>query len=315
MENFAVVGTGLIGRAWAMVFARAGHPVTLYDIDSAAAERALAIIERSLIDLDNHGLLNDAVANIRARIRIVPTLAETLREADYVQENASENLALKQSLYVEMDRLAPAHAVLASSTSFIPTSQFSASVTGRHRCVVAHPVNPPHLVPVVEISGAPWTSRDTIERTRELQEKVGQTTVIVEREIPGFILNRLQSVLMAEAFRLVEGGYCSMDDLDKCLKDGLALRWSFMGPYETVDLNAPGGLSDYVQRFGNTMMALDASAESTPRELSSEFFQRADAERRRKLPMANKETREAWRARSLMALPTHKREMQQKDGG
>jgi 3-hydroxyacyl-CoA dehydrogenase len=115
--------------------------------------------------------------------------------------------------------------------------------------VVAHPVNPPHLVPVVEVCGAPWTSPETKRRMIEILREVGQVPIDVKREIDGFILNRLQVALLTEAFRLVQEGYVSPEDLDHTVADGLGLRWSFMGPFETIEMNAPGGIPDYCERY------------------------------------------------------------------
>src|SRR5207244_7368730 len=115
-----------------------------------------------------------------------------------------ETLAAKREIFAALDRLAPADAVLASSTSTIVASQFTEQLAGRHRCLVAHPVNPPHLVPLVELVGAPWTTPATIAKAKAIYESVGQSPIVVQREIDGFILNRLQAVLLSEAFRLVD---------------------------------------------------------------------------------------------------------------
>ena len=159
-----------------------------------------------------------------------------------MQENGPETAAAKRAIFADLDGAAPPAAILASSTSFIPASQFSEGLPGRARCLVGHPVNPPHLVPVVELCGAPWTAPETIARARTLYESARQAPITVNREIFGFVLNRLQGVLLAEAFRLVGEGVVSPQDLDVTLKDGLGLRWSFMGPFETIELNAPGGI-------------------------------------------------------------------------
>jgi hypothetical protein len=151
---------------------------------------------------------------VRARVSAATTLQNCVEDADYVQENIAEKVDVKRRLYAEMDAAAPPDCILASSTSSIPTSVFSESVPGRQRCVVAHPVNPPHLVPLVEISPAPWTAPEVVRRTRELQEKVGQVPILVNKEIQGFILNRLQAALTFEAWRLVEEGYVSVEDAD-----------------------------------------------------------------------------------------------------
>jgi 3-hydroxyacyl-CoA dehydrogenase len=158
-------------------------------------------------------------------------------------------LDVKRATFEHLDRAAPRGAILASSTSAIVASKFTETLAGRARCLVAHPVNPPHLVPVVELCGAPWTSAQTLGRAREILEGVGQVPIEVKREIDGFILNRLQVALLTEAFRLVQEGYVSPEDLDHTIADGLGLRWAFMGPFETIELNAPGGLSDYCERY------------------------------------------------------------------
>ena len=134
---------------------------------------------------------------------------------------------------------------------------------GRARCLIGHPVNPPHLVPLVELCGAPWTSPEAIDRARNIYREIGQVPVTINREINGFVLNRLQGALLAEAFRLVGEGYISADDLDHTVKDGLGLRWSFLGPFETIELNAPGGIPDYCARYTGFYKEL-ASASAGP---------------------------------------------------
>jgi 3-hydroxyacyl-CoA dehydrogenase len=134
---------------------------------------------------------------------------------------------------------------------------------GRARCLVGHPVNPPHLVPLVELCGAPWTAPESIARAREIYREIGQVPVTVNREINGFVLNRLQGALLAEAFRLVGEGFISAEDLDHTVKDGLGLRWSFLGPFETIELNAPGGIPDYCARYTGFYKEL-ASASAGP---------------------------------------------------
>jgi 3-hydroxyacyl-CoA dehydrogenase len=311
MEKIGIVGAGLIGRAWAMVFARAGHPVKMWDADPAAVPKALGLIGEALEQLKEFGLLAEAPATVRARVSAAATLQDCVKEADYVQENVAERVDVKRRLYADMDAAAPPHCVLASSTSSIPTSVFSESVPGRQRCIVAHPVNPPHVVPLVEISPAPWTAPDVVKRTRELQEKVGQVPILVNKEIQGFILNRLQAALTFEAWRLVDEGYVSVEDADKCLKDGLGLRWSFMGPFETGDLNAPGGISDYAARYGGVMYEMIKDVRYKP--MSASLIGRVEAEQRKVMPQERHAEREAWRDRRLMALIAHKRAVADKD--
>jgi 3-hydroxyacyl-CoA dehydrogenase len=248
MANAGIVGAGLIGRAWANVFARAGWTVRVWDPDAKQRAGAARLIEESLHELATYELVSDPHMAAK-RVSVVATLEEAVAGADYVQESGPEVLEVKRATFEQLDRAAPPNAILASSTSAIVASRFTEALAGRARCIVAHPVNPPHLVPVVELCGAPWTSEETKRRAREILKSVGQVPIDVKREIDGFILNRLQVALLTEAFRLVQEGYVSPEDLDHTVANGLGLRWAFMGPFETIELNAPGGVADYVERY------------------------------------------------------------------
>jgi 3-hydroxyacyl-CoA dehydrogenase len=248
MPSAAIIGAGLIGRSWAIVFARAGWQVRLTDPSAEARAAAPGLIRRGLDELAVHGLAADPAA-AAGRVTLVETVAEAVAGVDLVQENSPEVVELKREVFAELDRHAPAEAILASSTSAIVASRFTEDLPGRARCLVAHPVNPPHLVPVVELCGAPWTSPEVIARARSIYEAVGQVPITVNFELEGFILNRLQGALLAEAFRLAGEGAVSPEDLDKTVRDGLGLRWSFIGPFATIELNAPGGIPDYCARY------------------------------------------------------------------
>lgn len=312
MSKIGVIGAGLIGRAWAMVFARAGHDVALYDGVEAALPAAIETIKHRLADLNAAGLIDDP-AGVLERITPVQRLEEAAKDAVYIQENVPETIQHKQLMFATLDVLAPADAILASSTSTIPASAFTENINGRARCLVAHPVNPPYLVPLVELAPAPWTDAAVVARARTLLEESGQVPIVVNREIQGFILNRLQGALLAEAFRLVEDGYVSTDDLDKTLAHGLGLRWSFMGPFETIDLNAPGGVRDYVARYGALFYEMQ-KAQADPRKWSATLVDRIEQDRRRSVKHDDLDARQAWRDRRLMALAAHKKQMDQKEG-
>ena len=239
-----------------------------------------------------------------ARIVAADTLAQAVQNAAYVQENGPERLDDKRALFAELDRLAPPNAVLASSTSGIPASAFTEALPGRGRCLVAHPVNPPYLIPLVELCPAPWTEPAIIERTRALMLQVGQVPVAIKHEVQGFVLNRLQGALLAEAFRLVADDVVSPEDLDATVKHGLGLRWSFMGPFETIDLNAPGGLQEYCARYGG--LYADLQQQMTPRAWDAALVAELEAARRDVLPSSHHAERQAWRDQRLMALLAHK---------
>ena len=297
----AVVGAGLIGRSWAMIFARAGWSVRLYDPAPDAVEAAPALCEAGLRDLAAHGLCDDP-AGAAKRIAAVPALADAVAEAALVQENGPEQLAIKQALFAELDRLCGPETILASSSSAIQASLFTEDLAGRHRCLVAHPVNPPHLIPLVELSGAPWTAPDTIERARAIYAAIGQTPITVRKEIEGFILNRLQGALLAEAFQLVTQGYVTPEDLDRTVSDGLGLRWSFMGPFATIELNAPGGIPDYCARYTGFYKRL-AAAPAPPAVYEPDA---TEAILRQWQSAADLPARMRWRDGRLAALRVHK---------
>jgi len=312
MEKIAIIGSGLIGRAWAMVFARAGHPVRLFDAAPEAAQQALALIRAGLEELREFGLIAESAETVAKRVSATATLADALKDADYVQENTAENLDVKRTVYRQMDDLAPAHCILASSTSTIQTSRFSEGLKGKQRCIVAHPGTPPHLLKLVEIVPAPWTSAETVERTRKLMEDCGQIPTVLRKEIQGFILNRLQYAVIAEAYRLWEDGVASIDDIDKTVRDALGLRWSFMGPIETISLNAPGGVPDYDERYGEIVHQVNASQRARPWD--KEAVKRLEAERLRSRPIKDIASRRTWRDRRLMALLAHRRQMATNEG-
>jgi 3-hydroxyacyl-CoA dehydrogenase len=166
------------------------------------------------------------------------------------------------------------------------------------------------VVPIVELSGAPWTSPETVERAREYYAGAGQVPIVVKKEIDGFILNRMQAVLLSEALRLVGEGYVSAEDLDKTIRDGLGLRWSFMGPFETIELNAPGGIPDYCARFGAAWAEL-ASRPVTPALWGKENVARAVASWGRAPTPQQILDKQRWRDDRLAALVAHKKSQPQ----
>lgn len=307
----AIIGTGLIGRSWAMVFARGGHDVMLWDQDGAQVERALANIAHALPEMAAAGLIDDPPA-ILARIGGAHSLSEALNGVGFVQENIVERAEPKQALFAEIETHARADAVLSSSTSAIMPSIIFGGLASRHRCLVAHPMNPPHLAPIIEICGADFTSPAALETASSFMTGCGMKPIAVKREIEGFILNRLQFAVMNEAFRLISEGYVSPEDLDVTIKDGLALRWSFMGPIETVDLNAPGGIADAMGRYGGAIRRVGEQQSAAPAWPDS-VAEILDAARRSQVPRDKIAEATAWRDRRLMALAVHKRDQEKKN--
>jgi 3-hydroxyacyl-CoA dehydrogenase len=305
INKVAIVGAGLVGSGWAIVFARAGMTVRVFDGEASIRTSMLGHVASSLAELADIGLVDD-VATVLGRISVADTLAEALADADYIQESVFERTDVKTAVSLEIDRAMRPEAIVGSSSSGIPASAFTEGCTNRGRFLIAHPVNPPHLVPVVELVPAPWTEPEVVPAVRDLMDRVGQEPVVVNREVEGFILNRLQGALLNEAWALFEAGYATAADIDKTVSHGLGYRWSFMGPFETIDLNAPGGVSDYAARLGPLYHSV-AQDRTEPRPWSQELIDRVTAERRAALPVDGLASRRAWRDRKLMHLVAHKR--------
>ena len=248
----ACIGAGTVGRSWAVVFARAGHDVMIWDADPRAMAQARAAIATTLAGLADAGALDDPSATL-TRISHAADLETAVRGASYVQESIVERVDAKRTLYDRMDGLLTSGAIIGSSTSAIPGSQFLTARANSARYLVAHPVNPPHLIPLVELCPSPETAPQTIDYVAGLMRAAGQTPIRLEREIEGFLLNRLQWALLSEAMHLVGEGYCSAEDIDAVMTDGLALRWALMGPLAVGHLNAAQGLKGYFEGLGEAI--------------------------------------------------------------
>ncbi len=307
MSCVAIIGSGFIGRAWAISFARAGHHVALWDPVEGAPAAARDYIEALLPDLERNELLNGVAPGVLLG-RIVGTarLDEALDGVDYVQENAPEVLDVKRDLFSKLDPLTPRSAIIASSTSALLPSSFTEHVEGRERCLVVHPINPPYLIPAAEVVPAPWTSAETVSRAADFLRGAGHAPIVMKREIDGFVMNRLQGALLEESFRLVADGFASVEDIDIGIREGLALRWSFMGPFETIDLNAPGGVRDYVLRYQQIYERLFPSMQRRV-DWAGPVLAGVEQDRRAKVAAEDLPARQAWRDRRLMALLAHKR--------
>ncbi|WP_416906847.1 MAG: 3-hydroxyacyl-CoA dehydrogenase [Polymorphobacter sp.] len=291
IDSVAVIGVGNVGRSWAVVFARAGLRVRLWDADPAAIARAQPLIGEALAEMPTAAL---------ARITAHASLAEALAGALWVQESVAERLEVKQALFAEMDALADPQAILASSTSAIPGSQFMAALPGAARCLVAHPVNPPHLIPLVELCGTPATAADTLARADALMAAVGQSPVQLAHEVEGFLLNRLQWALMGEALHLVGEGLCSPADIDRVMTDGLARRWSFIGPFMVAHLNASAGVRGYYAGLAEAIGRVQASLR-TDYPPSPALVDRLAEALEAQVPVDEIAARQAWRDKMLLA--------------
>jgi 3-hydroxyacyl-CoA dehydrogenase len=310
LNQVTIIGSGMVGCCWAIIFARAKYNVCMFDTDpSKKLDAVLKTVEAKLETLKKHNLLEESIADILGRIVGSANLADAVAASFYVQECIPEELALKKDIFGKLDAFALPEAMLASSTSNIPASQFTEDLHCRNRCLIVHPINPPHIIPLVEIIPSPWTTAGVTETVRNLMIKVGQKPVTLKKELPGFIVNRLQYALLGECYRLVQDGYISPEDIDTTITEGLAMRWSFMGPFQTIDLNAPKGVEDYCNRYNDGISKIlkdeDNNAPFKP-ELAQILTQHQrsvyDVE---KIPDAIE-----WRDQKLLSLARHKIEDQ-----
>ncbi|WP_287742745.1 3-hydroxyacyl-CoA dehydrogenase NAD-binding domain-containing protein [Methylobacterium sp.] len=237
-----IIGCGTVGASWAALFLAHGHDVTATDPAPGAQERLDAFVENARRQLAELGLRGEG------RLRFVAGTAEALEGAEFVQENAPENEALKRALLAEIDRLAAPEVLIASSTSALVRSAIVADCARPERVLVAHPFNPPHLVPLVEIVAG---DAQVAARAAALYRGLGRRPVILRREMPGHIANRLASALYREAVNLVAEGVASVADIDAALCHGPGLRWALMGPHLTYHLGGgPGGIAHYLEHLG-----------------------------------------------------------------
>ena len=300
MKNIGVIGGGLIGASWAAIFSKSGFNVFVYDpypdVFDTYESRVTSFLEE-LKTIDETINVEESLNRINANV----TIEDLCSNVEYIQESAPEILSVKQELFAKLDNLAPEEVVIGSSSSAMPISSITQNLKGQHRCIITHPANPPHLIPCVEICPGENTSNRTIEKTKEIFTASGASIVNVKKEIDGFILNRLQGALLNEAMRLYSDGYASSDEIDATIRDGLGLRWAFMGPFETIDLNAPGGIKDYISRYGPIFVEMAKNQTKIP-DWSEEAGKKLELERRKILGHEELEDRAKKRNQLLKTL-------------
>lgn len=257
-RQVAIVGCGTIGCSWATAFARAGYTVRLFDASAQVRQGALAMVESMLAGPRGEIDLTQA-----SRLSVAPTLADAVRDVDYVQESVPEHLELKRALFEDLGRATRADCILASSASALLPSMFLDSLHHRERALVAHPFNPPHLIPLVELVPSPWTAAPVVDQVVALLEGIGQAPVVLRAEVAGYVGNRLQAAVVCEAMNLVARGVVDPADLDKCMTLGLGRRWALMGPFQTMALNSLVGFKDYVAKYQEAYRELAGSLDLT----------------------------------------------------
>ncbi len=251
IKRVAVIGCGTVGASWAALFLGHGLDVAAYDPSLGAEERLHSFVDHALDQLAELGIRE------KGELRFSGDLTDVLGAADFVQENVPEDEALKRRMLADIDALAAEGVIVASSTSALLRSSIVAECKTPHRFIVAHPFNPPHLVPLVELVGE---DEGIIQEAAEFYRTLGRRPVILRREMPGHIANRLSSALYREAVYLVEQGVASVADIDAALCNGPGLRWAVMGPHMTYHLGGgPGGIEHYLSHLGPSQVRRWAS--------------------------------------------------------
>ncbi|XP_036687372.1 lambda-crystallin homolog [Balaenoptera musculus] len=308
----AVVGSGLIGRSWAMLFASAGFKVKLYDVEPRQVTHALDSIRKEMKSLEQSDSLKGSLG-AEGQLSLISgcsDIREAVEGALHVQECVPENLELKKQLFAQLDGIVGDQVVLSSSSSCLLPSRLFSGLVHVKQCLVAHPVNPPYYVPLVELVPHPETAPATVDRTYALMRKIGQSPVRLTKEVDGFALNRLQYAVISEAWRLVEEGVVSPGDLDLVMSDGLGMRYAFIGPLETMHLNAEGMLS-YCDRYSEGMKHVLKTFGPIP-EFSGAAAEKVHQAMCVKVPddPEHLAARREWRDRCLMRLARLKSQLQ-----
>lgn len=301
-RRVAIVGSGSIGVAFAVLFARAGAAVTLVDVDPSAMARASDELQARLALLEGAGMLAEAPDAVGARVSFGLDLAAAVSEAELVQECAPERLDVKHELFARIGDAAPADAVLASSSSAITASSIARDLPPAvaSRVLIGHPGNPPYLLPVIEVVPSPSTDPDVVATARALYAAAGLRPVTVRREAEGFAFNRLQGALLREAYCLVRDGVVDVEDVDEIVRSGLGRRWSVIGPFETSDLNTRGGIASHAVKMGPAYARMGAErGQHDP--WTEELVTEVTAQRRAVLPLEEWDERVRWRDEQLLA--------------
>lgn len=252
IKQVASVGGGVIGSSWTTLFALRGLHVYQYDINEDCIAKCKENVERNLDSLVEFGAIREEEKeSVKANIVYTTSIAKAVKDAGFIQENGPERLPLKQSILAEIEAAAAPDALYASSSSGLLISDVTAKAVHPERCVGGHPYNPPHLIPLVEISYCEATAPKNVQKAKAFYQSIGKEAVILNKECPGFIANRLQLAVYREMIELVMRGVCSAEDADKALTFGPGIRWAIFGHNMIMQLGNPGGLKGMMEMLGD----------------------------------------------------------------
>jgi carnitine 3-dehydrogenase len=252
VQSVAIIGTGVIGSSWATFYSSKGFMVKMYDIEPSLSQKGLRMAKGYVEVLRVRGLLpEDACKKAMADMSVVNDLPEAVKEVQLVQESAAENYEIKQQLFKVMDAETPPDVILASSSSGLLMTEIQKVTQHPGRCLIAHPFNPPHLIPLVELVPGEATDDYTMSEMRSFFEELGKIPVVLKKEAPGHIANRLAAALWREATDIVLKGIASVEDVDKALFAGPGIRWALMGQHLIYHLGGgEGGIEHFIDHLG-----------------------------------------------------------------
>ncbi|MEZ6089836.1 MAG: 3-hydroxyacyl-CoA dehydrogenase NAD-binding domain-containing protein [Pirellulaceae bacterium] len=303
IQQVAILGCGLIGSSWATFFASQGLRTLVYDIDPDVQRRGVETVGRQLDAMARHGLMTDDNVSL-ARTNVVPvtSLADLLERSDYVQESVLEDYDVKADVYRRMEPHLSVKAIIASSSSGLLMSRMQRALDHPERALIAHPFNPPHLIPLVELVPGDGTSDATVESIREFFVRLGKRPVVLKKEVPGHIANRLAAAVWREALALLDDDVASLSDIDAALCNGPGLRWALMGQHLIYDLGGgPGGYERFINTIGGSFSSYwrDMDAWS---EIPESAKAKAIAGIAEPLQRRSRDEWIAWRDEKLMGL-------------
>ena len=297
-QNLVILGAGSIGTSFAAAFSDAGWRVVVSDPVPVGSQAFNQCVDQQKGAIALAGL---ARGREEGTIDIVSSPKVALKVASLVLECGPEELSIKREIFAELLNETPKETLLATASSAIPISQIVADAEQQARCLVAHPVNPPSVLRLIELCPAPGTSEYFIERAKTLFASAGFQAAVLGREIEGFILNRLQGAVLREAYRLVDEGIAEPNDIDNVMRLGLGPRWALSGPFETAELNTPGGVAAHATRMGPAYKRMgEARGESV--EWTPELVDRVVRARNKARGKITIPERAAWRSRAVAQL-------------
>lgn len=312
-RKIAIIGSGLIGQQWAMIFTSFGYRACLFDVNKDLLAKVPDTIRQSLREVCENKRARGTLS-LDERLALISTtdsLQVCLEGASHVQECVFDSVTLKQDIFEQVDQLIGddnTHAAICSSTSIhLPSVVFSKVTKHKDQCLVAHPINPPLYVRLVELIPCPETREDILIKARLTMDEVGQKPVVLRKEVSGFALNRLQYAVFQEAFRLIHEGAMTPDDVDTVVSDGLGPRYAFMGPWMTAHLNAHG-MGEYLEKYAEGIY--NVSKECQPLlKIEGEAAQQVVDTMMHEVPLDKLADKRAWRDRCLMELASIKDKM------